>query len=138
MHCSLHTYHWRVKVAEGEKKSWTEFLGVSSRNHGPKSKIEVTRSEDSHPTMKDFPATWLTPNGELYNINDVGDSATILAMGVRAETGDKTPMPCIWVNEYGKCKLFGTSLGHYNETVEHENYLNMLANAALWVTGRLK
>ena len=37
LHCSMHSYHWKIK---GEK-SWTKFLGVTSPNHGPKSKISV-------------------------------------------------------------------------------------------------
>ena len=63
--------------------------------------------EKEHPVMKDFPDNWTTPNGELYNISEIHENTTVLALGSRTEKGDKTPTPCIWVNEYGKGKIFG-------------------------------
>lgn len=132
LHCTMHTYHWKVK---GEKKAWTELLGVTSPNHGPKSKIKVTPADTEHPIMKDFPAEWITPNGELYNIKKVHDNTKILAMGERTEKGDKTPTPCIWTNTYGKGKVVGITLGHHNETMQHETFQKLLVNSVLWVTG---
>ncbi|MCH2208767.1 MAG: hypothetical protein MK132_23290 [Lentisphaerales bacterium] len=41
-----------------------------------------------------------------------------LPWSTRTEKGDKTPTPCIWVNQYGNTKVFGTTLGHYNELVQ--------------------
>ena len=138
LHCTMHSYHWRIKAESGKEKSWTQLLGVTSPNHGPKSKIMVENINKSHPIMKDFPEKWETPNGELYNIKKLHDSATVLAMGTRTEKGDKTPTPCIWVNKYGKGKIFGMTLGHHNETVQHKNYLDVLAKGILWTTGNLK
>jgi len=132
LHCTMHTYHWKIK---GEKKAWTEFLGVTSPNHGPKSKIKVTAADSDHPIMKGFPAEWITPNGELYNIKKVHDNAKILAMGVRTQKGDKTPTPCIWTNTYGKGKVVGITLGHHNETMQHEVFQKLMVNSVLWVTG---
>jgi uncharacterized protein len=133
LHCTMHSYHWKVK---GEK-SWTKFLGVTSPNHGPKSKISV-KPVGEHPIMKGFPTEWITPNGELYNIKATEDTMTPLAMGVRTEKGDKSPTPCIWVNQYGQGKVFGTTLGHHNETIQSPEFLDMLSRAALWVTEQLK
>ncbi len=132
LHCTMHTYHWKIK---GEKKAWTEFLGVTSPNHGPKSKIKVTPTDKEHPIMKGFPEEWVTPNGELYNIKKLHDNTTVLAMGVRTEKGDKTPTPCIWTNTYGKGKVVGITLGHHNETMQHEIFQKLISNSVLWVTG---
>ena len=132
LHCTMHTYHWKIK---GEKKAWTQFLGVTSPNHGPKSKIKVTPADTEHPIMKGFPAEWITPNGELYNIKKIHDNTKILAMGVRTEKGDKTPTPCIWTNTYGKGKVVGITLGHHNETMQHEVFQKLMINSVLWVTG---
>ena len=102
----------------------------------PKSKISV-KPVAQHPIMKGFPNEWITPNGELYNISAMEETMTPLAMGTRLEKGVKTPTPCIWVNQYGKGKVFATTLGHHNETIQSAEYLDMLAKAALWVTGQL-
>lgn len=132
LHCTMHTYHWKIK---GEKKAWTEFLGVTSPNHGPKSKIKVVPADTEHPIMKDFPSEWITPNGELYNIKKLHDSANVLAMGTRTEKGDKTPTPCIWTNTYGKGKVVGITLGHHNETMQAKIFQDLMAKSVLWVTG---
>lgn len=137
LHCTFHTYHWKIKADANGKKAWTQFVGVTSPNHGPQSKIKVTPEDKEHPIMKGFPAEWITPNGELYNIKEVHENTKILAMGTRTEKGDKTPNPCIWVNTYGKGKLFGTTLGHHNETMQEKVYLDMLSRAVLWTTGNL-
>ncbi len=44
----------------------------------------------------------------------------------------------MWVNEYGKGKVFGTTLGHHNETMQEEVYLNLVARGLLWTVGQLK
>jgi len=135
LHCSMHTYHWKIK---GDKKAWTQLLGVTSPNHGPKSKIKVVPADTEHPVMKGFPAEWTTPNGELYNIKEIHENTKVLAMGTRTEAGDKTPLPCIWTNTYGKGKVVGITLGHHNETMKEKVYMDLLSRSVLWVTGNQK
>ncbi len=33
----------------------------------------------------------------------------------------------IWVNTYGKAKVFGTTMGHFNSTMEDPVYLDLIA-----------
>ena len=51
LHCTYHSHHWSA-----ETDAWEDFLGVSSRGHGPKAKIEVTNSKPDHPIMRGLPA----------------------------------------------------------------------------------
>lgn len=125
LHCTMHTYHWRAK-----SKSWTEFLGAVSPNHGKHAPIKVSKKSVEHPVMKNFPKEWTTPKGELYNIDKMLDSATVLAEG----TVEDRTMPCIWVNQYGKARVFATTLGHHNETMSSPEYLNLLGDAVKWIT----
>jgi type 1 glutamine amidotransferase len=45
----------------------------------------------------------------------------------------------VWTNQYGphKTRVFSTSLGHNNETVADDRYLDLVARGLLWATGRL-
>src|SRR6185295_16711534 len=43
----------------------------------------------------------------------------------------------IWVNTYGKGRVFGTTLAHNNTTMSHTNYLDMLTRGLLWTVGKL-
>ena len=133
IHCSMHSYHWKIP---GETKHWPAVLGVTSPRHGAKSPIEVSNLAKDHAIMKGFPAKWTTPQGELYHIDKVWPTATVLAKGTI--DGGKKFHDCVWINTYGKGRVFGTTLGHHNETMSAETYLDMVSRGLLWATGRLK
>jgi len=45
----------------------------------------------------------------------------------------------IWTNEYTdkKTKVFSTTIGHNNSTVEDPRYLDLVSNGILWATDKL-
>lgn len=131
IHCTLHSYHWKTNSDD-----WTRFIGVTSMRHGKQHPITVTVTGAGHPIMKKLPATWTTPAGELYHIAKVWDTATVLADGT-IDAGE-SKHAVAWVNEFGKSKVFGFSIGHHNETMASADFLNLVANGLLWSTGNLK
>lgn len=132
LHCAMHSYHWNVEAKEGEEKTWPKFLGVSSKGHGPKAAITVKKVEgqENHPVVKDLPEGWTTPEGELYNVQKIL-TATVLAYGENGVAEE--PQACIWVNEYGKSRVFGTTIGHHNSTMSTQEYLDLLGNGVRWI-----
>ena len=127
LHCTYHSHHWNA-----ETDAWEDFLGVSSRGHGPKAKIKVTNLEPEHPVMKGFPAEWTTPQGELYNVQE-----TLTATPLAGGDNGKAKYDVIWFNEYGKGKVFGTTMGHHNETMSDPVYLDLVGRGLLWSVGHL-
>ena len=130
IHCALHSYRGITSDA------WRECLGVSSFNHGKKSAIIVSNAEPSHPIMKGFGDEWVTPEGELYNIEKVWPKTEVLGEGLRKD-GNQDVQACIWTTRYGKGRVFGTSLGHHNSTMEDPTYLNLVTRGLLWSVGKL-
>ncbi len=127
LHCTAHSY----RAAKTDE--WRKMLGVSSYNHGPKNPIIMKNLKKDHPVMKGFPDTWTTPNGELYNIDKIWDTATPLAMGKAAGKENV----CVWVNKYGKGRTFGTTIGHHNETMMEKTYLDLITRGLLWSCDKL-
>jgi len=39
---------------------------------------------------------------------------------------------CVWTNTYGKGRVFGTTIGHYNEELADPVFLDMLTRGLLW------
>ncbi len=127
LHCSTHSY----RAAKTDE--WRKCLGVSSFNHGKHAPITMTPIEAEHPVVKGFPESWTTPQGELYNIEKVWEGCTPLIMG---EASGRENV-CVWVNEYGEGKVFGTTVGHHNETMAEDVYLDLVTRGLLWACGKL-
>ena len=139
LHCAMHSYHWNVPAKEGEIKAWPKMLGASSKGHGPRIPVTVSIVPENakHPVIKDLPDGWRTPEGELYNVQEIYPETTVLAYGDNGK--DKHPLEpqaCIWVNQHGKGRIFATTLGHHNSTVSTKEYLDLLGNAVKWVMGQ--
>ena len=154
LHCAMHSYRWgdfqKPVDAGAENAGWYEMIGLQSTGHGPQSPIDVVYEQ--HPITAGL-AGWRTINEELYNNIQVYPSATVLAAGKqmqkprrkKGQSADEAVEPTevtavvAWVNEYGpkKTRIFSTSLGHNNETVGDDRYLDLVSNGLLWVTGKL-
>lgn len=128
VHCAMHCY--RAPTNE-----WFKFCGVTSRGHGSHFDYDLKNQKPDHPIMKGFPAVWRTPKEELYNIAEVMPGTITLGSGYSPET--KKDETCIWISEYGKTRVFGTTVGHYNATMEQKEYLDVLTRGLLWACDKL-
>lgn len=130
IHCAMHTYR------AGKFDDWREFLGVTSRRHDHQSRYPVRVVAPEHPIMKGFPANWVTPMDELYIIEKLWPGAKALAMSTSEK--DRTEQPVIWVNQYGKTRVFGTTYGHSDDTFRDPVFIDLLARGLVWSAGKLK
>ena len=156
LHCAMHSYRWgdyKEPLAIGaDNAGWFEMIGVQSSGHGPKTPIDVTYTDPEHPITKGF-ENWTTIDEELYNNVTIYDTAHPLASGKqlqmprvkKGQKADPNAKPkeanavVVWTNEYGpnKTKIFSTTLGHFNETVADDRYLDLVTRGLLWATGNL-
>ncbi|MGB1126024.1 MAG: ThuA domain-containing protein [Phycisphaeraceae bacterium] len=133
IHCTMHSYHWNVDGGKNSKvdKEWNMLMGVVSLGHGPHRPITVSKVKGAeHPAIDNMPNQWKTKQGELYGIKKVYPTAVVLAHG---DNGN-AKHPVIWVNQYGKAKVFGTTLGHHNSTMENEHYIRLITDGIIWVS----
>jgi hypothetical protein len=91
--------------------------------------------DKAHPIMEGFGDKWQTPKEELYQIVKVWPSTTPLGKARSRET--KNDEVVIWTNTYGKARVFGTTIGHYNHTVASPEYLNLVTRGLLWSADKL-
>jgi type 1 glutamine amidotransferase len=153
LHCAMHSYRWgnfKEPVKAGaDNASWYEMLGLQSTGHGPQQPIAIAYSDKSHPITAGL-ADWTTINEELYNNVQVL-TAKGLANGTQKipekkdKKGKVTPAQevtniVVWTNEFGpnKTRIFSTTIGHNNATVEDARYLDLVARGLLWSVGKLE
>jgi type 1 glutamine amidotransferase len=128
LHCAVHSY----RAAPGDL--WQEYLGLRSMKHGKAAPILIRTVENQHSIIRGLGwRDWLTGNEELYNNVKLFPSATVLQRGAQ---GDED-CAITWVNRYGSTRVFSTSLGHHNETVSDERYLDLVTRGVLWACDRL-
>jgi len=153
LHCAMHSYRWgnfREAVTPGaENASWYEMLGLQSISHGPKEPIDISYVDANHPIATGLTG-WTTINEELYNNIQIFASAHAIAKGkqlqkpkVKAgepeQPAKEAEAVVAWTNEFGpsKTRIFSTTIGHMNETVADERYLDLVCRGVLWATGNI-
>jgi type 1 glutamine amidotransferase len=129
IHCTPHSYR-NAKTDE-----WRKVVGVSSFSHEKHRPLAVRNQAAKHPIMLAFPKEWKTPNGELYKIDKLWPGVTPLASAFGVDT--QKDHVCIWTNTHEKMRVFGTTIGHHNETMRTEVYLDLVTRGLLWACKKL-
>jgi type 1 glutamine amidotransferase len=134
LHCAMHCYRTGTD-------DWFQFVGIQSAAHGPQEPIAVTFVDKQHALTRGF-EDWTTVKEELYNNIKVFPTAHPLARGkqmVRQKDGTEKAVDYVvaWANDYGKTRVFSTTLGHNNATVGDARYLDLVTRGLLWSCGKL-
>lgn len=141
LHCGIHSYR---STGWPKQTPWFDFTGLPSTGHGPQLPIAITFMDKDNPITKGL-TDWTTIKEELYN-NSAGkllDTAHPVARGkqvIRSKDGKERTDDYVvaWTNLYkGKARVFATTLGHNNETVADERYLDLVTRGLLWAVDKL-
>jgi hypothetical protein len=155
LHCAMHCYRIgnpndAVTDLTAPHAYWFEYLGLQSSRHDAQEPISVHYLDKSSPITKGF-EDWTTIKEEHYNNIKVLDTAHPLAQGTQTvhkkekqsdgteKVTDRTDVWVdVWTNNYkGKTRVFSTTLGHNNDTVADDRYLNLVTRGLLWATGHI-
>jgi type 1 glutamine amidotransferase len=134
LHCAMHCYRTGTD-------DWFQFIGIQSTGHGPQEPISIGFVGKDHSVTTGL-ADWITVKEELYNNIKIFPTAQPLARGKqvvkRRDGSEKTEDVVVaWANEYGKGKVFSTTIGHNNATVGDPRYLDLVTRGLLWSCGKL-
>lgn len=123
IHCTMHSFR--------ETDLWWPLFGLQTKTHEQSRPLRQIQT-GVHPILTGIPEDWTLPEDELYiNLKFVGQS-------LLTTTGeDGNPHTTAWIDYQGETPVFGTTLGHSEETMKNNAYQQLLANAVLFVTGNL-
>jgi type 1 glutamine amidotransferase len=127
IHCAVHSF----KVSD----EWRRLLGETSRIHDPYQAFSTVKVDENHPVTKSFPQNWQTAGDEMYQTIEMGSQAKVL-LKAKSPSSGKEHMVC-WTNQYGKGRVFGTTLGHDMKTAGQTDYQRLLSYGLLWACGKL-
>jgi len=113
-------------------------------SHGAQYEYIVTSREPEHPIMKGLPSQWLHAQDEMYDrMRGPFENATILATAYSdveknqqswepVLKGTGWNVPTLMVINYGKGRIFHTTLGHFDYSMECVGFMTTLQRGAEW------
>lgn len=125
IHGTLHNF-WPDEERTGQ---WVAFCGITSRNHERHAPVTVTLTEQDHPILEGLPESWTYEPGELYRVHGMEDGVESLATGVSSDGEEHT---IIWTHKFGEGRVFGTTIGHANVTMESDEFQTLLRQGLQW------
>lgn len=109
---------------------WHDFTGIETRSHKDDRPREVRNLAPEHPIMAGFGETWTPPSVELYKVESLREGVTPLAEAYDESSGNTHVVT--WTHQYGKAPVFGTTLGHGNDTVAHPKFMDKIERGIRW------
>lgn len=103
--------------------------------HGPLGEFLITMRDKEHPITKGLPDFWMHSKDECYSmLRGPAENMTILATAADTpklkEAGRNEPM--LMVLDYGKGRVFHTTLGHDTEAFEGVGFITTFLRGAEW------
>ena len=127
IHCAVHAIRWSPE--------WTACCGMLSRAHDPFQAFGTTKADPAHPTLQGWPDDWKTEGDELYQTITFPETSHPLLRAKSPTDGREHVVA--WWHDYGKSKIFATTLGHDIKTAGLQDYQDFLTRGLLWVCGKL-
>jgi type 1 glutamine amidotransferase len=110
-------------------------------SHGIRVPFAITVREPMHPIMKGLPPAWMHQGDELYaRLRGPGRNMTVLATAYSdpANKGSGHDEPQLMVLNYGRGRVFHTTLGHDVNAMSSVDFVVTLQRGAEWAaTGRV-
>ncbi|MDR3181544.1 MAG: ThuA domain-containing protein [Planctomycetaceae bacterium] len=110
-------------------------------SHGPQHEFLITVRDPNHPITKGLPAQFMHCKDELYDsLRGPGENLSIKATAFAAKDkgGTDKDEPMLMTIEYGKGRVFHTTLGHAAEMLRSVSFITTFLRGTEWsATGKV-
>ncbi|WP_136466454.1 ThuA domain-containing protein [Flagellimonas onchidii] len=112
---------------EEDRNRYNTILGANFTSHPPIHTFPVKVAQADHAITKNIGNFEIYDEMYFYNTDIAGNNVLI-----EAEHEDKTT-PIAWTRQYGKGKVFYTSLGHGVGAATNKHFQQLILNGLLWL-----
>jgi len=129
--------HWYWK----DGKLFGDTSPGSAGGHGKRIPFAITTRDSQHPIMRGLPPVWMHQGDELYNsLRGPGQHMTVLATAYSdpANAGTGHDEPILMVLNFGKGRIFHTTLGHDVNALSGLGFITTFQRGTEWAaTGKV-
>jgi type 1 glutamine amidotransferase len=97
--------------------------------------ITVLPEAKNHPILSGIGDLSFHSGGTLYKCGDLNGKTVTLLNGTTSDQGKSITQPVAWTHQYGKSRVFFTSLGHPDD-FKLPAFNRLLVNAIYWAAAR--
>lgn len=145
MHCAADTFGHFAPRNKGADDPYIQMIGGEFIVHGDQQEVQIDIVDPRFPGVADG----FGRAGESFRIKDEwyalknfpDDLHVILVQNTKEMTGrmyQRPNYPMTWARNYGKGRVFYTSMGHREDVWESPMYQGLLLGALGWATGRIE
>ncbi|MDN3688877.1 ThuA domain-containing protein [Cyclobacterium jeungdonense] len=124
-----------VYYDEGKKELVYDTSPALAGAHGPEHQFRIIIRSRNHPITKGMPPTWLHENDALYNqLRGPAENMEVLATAFSPLNlkGTGRHEPVMMVINYGKGRVFHTTLGHNSDSQKGIGFITTLQRGTEW------
>lgn len=123
-----------IHAASDTFHGWPEFiemLGGAFRHHGPQVSVECLNEDPTNPATAPLPPRWTIAQEEIYQFSNYIPSGVheLLILDKHPENNSPGRFPVSWCKDYGKGKVFYTSIGHREDIIDADPNLKDRKNS---------
>jgi type 1 glutamine amidotransferase len=124
--------------------NWEEFEKIvggwrTQGFHGPKHEFKVKKTAEKHAISEGLPQEFDHKIDELYQNSVIVPGTVVLATAYSdpdKPKGTGKDEPIVWVNQYGKGRVYVNALGHDPEAMSDANYQAWMRRGIEWAGSR--
>jgi type 1 glutamine amidotransferase len=135
MHSGSDTFHG----SGGKISPYIDMLGGEFAHHGAQVVVQCMNMDPQHPATKHFGASWDIEGKkeEIYQFKNYDRTKVheLLTLAKHPETGEPGNYGVSWCKDFGKGKVFYTSLGHNEYVWQMPDYQQHILGGIKWVLG---
>jgi type 1 glutamine amidotransferase len=148
MHCAADTFGHFGKRNKGAEDPYVQMIGGEFVSHGPQQVATIEVVDPKFPGMENgfgSQGHTFTINDEWYALKNMPDDLHVIMVQVTKgmQSGpvreyNRPNFPMTWARNYGKGRVFYTSMGHREDVWSNPMYQGLLLGALGWATGRVE